>query len=85
MRLSRVGGRDDNPACLSCAGSRFPADSISHAVRLYFRFPLSLRTVDELQAARGTIVSYETGRSSSARASQTRSGVGCLPPVTSGT
>ena len=29
---------------------------------LYFRFPLSLRMVDELLAARGIIVSYETVR-----------------------
>ncbi len=41
---------------------RFPAEIISHAVWLYFRFPLSLRMVDELLAARGIIVSYETVR-----------------------
>ena len=35
------------------AGYRFPAEIISHAVWLYFRFPLSLRMVDELLAARG--------------------------------
>jgi len=46
----------------SYAGYRFPADVISHAVWLYFRFPLSLRMVDELLAARGIIVSYETVR-----------------------
>jgi len=28
----------------SYAGYRFPAEVISHAVWLYFRFPLSLRT-----------------------------------------
>src|ERR1700712_3531074 len=44
------------------AGYRFPAEIISHAVWLYFRFPLSLRMVDELLAARGIIVSYETVR-----------------------
>ncbi len=44
------------------AGYRFPAEVISHAVWLYFRFPLSLRMVDELLAARGIIVSYETVR-----------------------
>ena len=47
-------------ACLSYAGYRFPAEIISHAVWLYFRFPLSLRMVDELLAARGIIVSHET-------------------------
>ena len=44
------------------AGHRFPAEVITHAVWLYFRFPLSLRMVDELLAARGTIVSHETVR-----------------------
>ena len=50
------------PACPSYAGYRFPAEIISHAVRLYFRFPLSLRMVDEWLAARGIIVSHETVR-----------------------
>src|ERR671927_1669281 len=44
------------------AGYRFPAEIISHAVWLYFRFPLSLRMVDELLAARGITVSHETVR-----------------------
>jgi putative transposase len=35
---------------------------ISHAVWLYFRFPLSLRMVEDLLAARGLIVSHETVR-----------------------
>ena len=46
----------------SYAGYRFPAEVISHAVWLYFRFPLSLRMVDELLAVRGIIVSHETVR-----------------------
>ena len=46
----------------SYAGYRFPAEVISHAVWLYFRFPLSLRMVEELLAARGIVVSYETVR-----------------------
>jgi len=46
----------------SYAGYRFPAEVISHAVWLYFRFPLSPRMVDELLAARGIIVSHETVR-----------------------
>jgi putative transposase len=50
------------PACPSYAGYRFPAEVISHTVWLYFRFPLSLRMVDELLAARGIIVSHETVR-----------------------
>src|ERR671920_1909553 len=40
----------------------FPAEVISHAVWLYFRFPLSLRMVEEMLAARGIEVSYETVR-----------------------
>ena len=50
------------PACTSYVGYSFPAEIFSHAVWLYFRFPLSLRRVDELLAARGIIVSYETVR-----------------------
>src|SRR5919206_1249705 len=50
------------PACPSYAGHRFPAEIISHAVWLYFRFPLSLRHVDEILAARGITVSHETVR-----------------------
>jgi hypothetical protein len=41
---------------------RYPAEVISHAVWLYFRFPLSLRMVEEVLAARGILVSYETVR-----------------------
>ena len=37
-------------------GYRFPAEIIGHAVWLYFRFPLGLRMVEELLAARGIIV-----------------------------
>jgi hypothetical protein len=50
------------PTCPSYAGYRFRAEIISHAVRLSFRFPLSLRMVDELLAARGVVVSHETMR-----------------------
>jgi len=39
-----------------------PAEIISHAAWLYFRFPLSLRHVDEILAARGITVSHETVR-----------------------
>ena len=50
------------PAAPSYAGYRFPAEVISHAVWLYFRFPLSLRMVEEMLAARGIIVSHESVR-----------------------
>ena len=38
---------------------RFPPEVISYAVWLYFRFPLSLRMVEEMLAARGICVTYE--------------------------
>src|ERR671926_1995484 len=44
------------------AGHRFPPEVIRHAVWLYFRFPLSLRMVEEMLAARGIVVSHETVR-----------------------
>ena len=44
------------------AGYRFPAEIIAHVVWLYFRFPLSLRMVDEILAARGIVISHETVR-----------------------
>src|SRR3954465_14939424 len=44
------------------AGYRFPGEIISHAVWLYFRFPLSLRMVEEMLTARGIVVSHETVR-----------------------
>ncbi|EDQ33083.2 Transposase [Hoeflea phototrophica DFL-43] len=39
---------------------RFPAEIIAHAVWLYFRFPLSLRHVEDLLAERGIEVSFQT-------------------------
>src|ERR671913_2647543 len=39
---------------------RFPPEIIAHAVWLYFRFPLSLRLVEEMLLERGIVVSYET-------------------------
>jgi hypothetical protein len=39
------------PASPSYAGHRFPAEIISHAVWLYFRFPLNLRMVEEMLTA----------------------------------
>src|SRR5881396_1025742 len=50
------------PAFPSYAGYRFPPEVISYTVWLYFRFPLSLRMVEEMLAARGIIVSHETIR-----------------------
>jgi putative transposase len=41
---------------------RFPPEIIVHAVWLYFRFPLSLRLVEERLLERSILVSYETVR-----------------------
>jgi len=41
---------------------RFLPDVSAHAVWLYFRFPLSLRMVEDLLAERGIIVSHQTVR-----------------------
>ena len=50
------------PTQPSYAGYRFPPKLISHVVWLYYRFPLSLRMVEEMLAARGILVSHETIR-----------------------
>ena len=39
---------------------RFPAEITAHAVWLYFRFPLSLRDIEDLLAEIGIIVSFQT-------------------------
>jgi|TARA_B110000902_G_scaffold255317_1_gene320519 putative transposase len=44
------------------SGYRYPSQIISHAGWLYHRFTLSFRDIEELLAARGVIVSYETIR-----------------------
>jgi putative transposase len=41
---------------------RFPPEVISYAVWLYFRFPMSLRIVEEMLAARGICGTNETVR-----------------------
>ena len=50
------------PTALGYRGYRFPLEIISRAVWLYHRFCLSLRDVEDLRAARGITVSYETIR-----------------------
>ena len=49
-------------AAPSYKGFRFPQEVIGHAVWLYHRFNLSYRDVEELLAARGVTVTYETVR-----------------------
>src|SRR5688572_4664478 len=51
-----------NTTAPSYKGFRFPQEIISHAVWLYYRFSLSYRDVEELLAARGIVVTYETVR-----------------------
>ena len=41
---------------------RFPAEVIAHTVWLYYRFPLSLRMVEDMLAARGIVVTHQTIR-----------------------
>jgi len=56
----RVVGPDDNARLAQLRRLPLPSEIISYAVWLYFRFPLSLRHVDEILAARGIVVSHET-------------------------
>lgn len=51
-----------NTATVSYKRHRFPPQIIAHAVWLYYRFPLSLRLVEEMLLERGIMVSYETIR-----------------------
>ena len=67
LRLGRAGivrylSRMTTPRDPLYAGYRYPAELISYAVWLYFRFPWSLRMVEEMLAARGIAVTYETIR-----------------------
>jgi putative transposase len=41
---------------------RFPPAIVAHAVWLKFRFPLSLRPIEEMLLERGIVVSYEMVR-----------------------
>jgi transposase-like protein len=43
-------------------GFWFPKAIIQHVIWLYLRFTLSLRDVEEVLAARGIVVTYETVR-----------------------
>ncbi|MCO5965109.1 IS6 family transposase [Sinorhizobium meliloti] len=51
-----------NTSQISYKRHRFPPEIIAHAVWLYYRFPLSLRHVEEMLLERGIVVSYETIR-----------------------
>lgn len=60
MKPATKSAANDEP--ISYAGYRYPPEVISYAVWMYFRFPLSLRMVEEMLAARGIEVTYETVR-----------------------
>jgi putative transposase len=49
-------------AQISYKRHRFPAEIIQHAIWLYFRFPLNFRDIEDLLAARGVYVTFETVR-----------------------
>jgi len=49
-------------SAISFKGYRFPPDVISYAVWLYYRIPPSLRMVEEILAARGIELTFETVR-----------------------
>ncbi|AVC52598.1 IS6 family transposase [Rhizobium leguminosarum] len=51
-----------NSPTVSYKNHRFPPQIIARAVWLYFRFPLSLRMVEEMLLERGIVVSHETIR-----------------------
>lgn len=57
---------------------RFPAEIIAHAVWLYFRFPLNLRMIEDLLAARGVVVSHGTSMRPSFRSGARGTGCGAL-------
>jgi putative transposase len=61
-RLGWIIGRMTSAPRSPYAGYRFPAEIVSYAVWLYFRFPLSLRMVEYMLAARGIAVGHETVR-----------------------
>ncbi len=46
----------------SYAGYCCPAEIIQQVIRLYLRFTLSFRDVEDMLAERGIILSYETAR-----------------------
>jgi transposase-like protein len=60
--LGWVSGGDVHSPLSALSPSSLPPEIIGHAVWLYFRFPLSLRMVEEMLAARGICVTYETMR-----------------------
>jgi hypothetical protein len=81
-------GMNTPPTTTPYKNHRFPAEIISHAVWLYFRFCLSFRDVEELLLERGIIVTYErsaSGAASLANSTPISSVAAVRGPVTNGT
>lgn len=60
-----VGGMTKHPTDLTACRfkrHRFPAEIIAHAGWLYFRFPLSLRHVEDLLAERASTFRFKPSR-----------------------
>ena len=57
-----LGKSCDMSKSVSCKRHRFPPQINADAVWLYFRFPLSVRLVEETLPERGIVVSFETVR-----------------------
>ena len=69
------------------AGYRFPSEIISHAVWLYFRFPLGLRMVEELLGLVASSLATKrcgNGRANLASSSLTGSVAGSRAPAING-
>ncbi|AEA66036.1 IS6 family transposase [Burkholderia gladioli] len=62
MKTCAVAVQPQFESPISFKGHRFPPDVIAYAVWLYYRFPLSLRMVEEMLAARGIELTHETVR-----------------------
>ncbi len=60
--VGRTQGMNPPTAANDYKNHRFPAEFISHAVWLYFRFCLSCRDVEALLLKRGMVVTYEALR-----------------------
>jgi hypothetical protein len=60
--IGRDRRRQMNPSTVCYKRHRFPPPIIAQAVWRYYRFPLSLRLVEEMLLERGIVVSYETIR-----------------------
>ena len=54
----RIAERDDDAGLPQLCRPPVSGRDLSHAIWLYFRFPLSLRMVEEMLAARGIVVSH---------------------------